>query len=73
MYVIIISWTGICNVAGQYGLQLFRKHCFKVIGKNTNRAVIEQQGKCVFHLPGRYHIARGDIHRHRQSGQRKFL
>ena len=67
MYVVIISRTGIRNVAGQHSFQLFRQYRFKVVGKNTDRAVIEQQGECVFHLTGRYHVARGDIHRQRYA------
>ena len=70
MYVVIISRTGIRNVAGQHGFQLFRQHRFKVVGKNTDCAVIEQQGECVFHLTGRYHVARGDIHRQRYADRR---
>ena len=70
MYVVIIFRTGIRNVAGQHSFQLFRQNRFKVIGKNTDRAVIEQQGECVFHLAGRYHVARGDIHRQRYADRR---
>ena len=70
MYVVIISRTGIRNVAGQHSFQFFRQHRFKVIGKNTDRAVIEQQRECVFHLAGRYHVARGDIHRQRYADRR---
>ena len=35
MYIIIVSWTGIRNVTGQHSFQLFRQHCFKVVGQNT--------------------------------------
>ena len=70
MYVVIISWTGICNVAGQNRFQLFRQHRFKIVGKNTDRAIIEQERECVFHLSGRYHVARGDIHRQRYADRR---
>ena len=38
--------------------------------RNTDRTVIEQQRECVFHLAGRYHVARGDIHRQRYADRR---
>lgn len=52
MYIVIISWAGIGNVAGQHRFNFLCKHRFKVVGKNTDTAVIEQQGECVFYFTG---------------------
>lgn len=48
----------------------FRQHRFKIVGKNTDLAIIKQHGKCVFHLTGRYHVARSNIHRQRYTDRR---
>ena len=61
MYVVIISWTGICDIAGQHCFKLFCQHRFNIAGKNADLAVIEQKGGGVFHLMWCYHIAGGNI------------
>ena len=40
--VVVISRTGVCNIAGQYGFQLFGQNCLKIVGQNADCAVVEQ-------------------------------